>query len=131
EKKDMIKKLYLALSESEIFQDYVESDERNFEKDKEFIIELFKTEMINFSLLFEFLENDNIYWQDDIDLVCSMIIKTIKSITEENNEYSEILPLFKDESEELDFCKNLIRSVVKNDAYNNKFIDELTKNWDI
>lgn len=131
EKKDMIKKLYLALSESEIFQDYVESDERNFEKDKEFIIELFKTEMINFSLLFEFLENDNIYWQDDIDLVCSMIIKTIKSISEENNEYSEILPLFKDESEELDFCKNLIRSVVKNDAYNNKFIDELTKNWDI
>lgn len=131
EKTDLIKKLFIAVTESEIFQAYMEKEETSLIEDKTFLIDLFKTEIANFGLLHDFLENETIYWQDDIDLVCSMVIKTIRNYTSEDNEYTQILPLFKDEEDEVRFVQCLMRNIVELDEDNNLLIDQLTKNWDL
>lgn len=131
EKNNLIKKLFNAVIETELYQDYMDSEEDSFENDMAFITELFRTDIANFALLHDFFEDDNVYWIDDIDLVCSMVLKTFRTFTEESDQYSPILTLFKDEVDEKDFIKTLTRSVVANDNENNEIIDNLTKNWDL
>ncbi|MFD1553245.1 transcription antitermination factor NusB [Putridiphycobacter roseus] len=132
EKNDLIKKMFLAITESEIFETYMDSEDKSFADDKQFLIELFKTEIANFGLLHDFLENETVYWQDDIDLVCSMVIKTIKNAEEhELEDEINLLPLFRDEEDEVRFVECLMRNIVDRDAENNELINKLTKNWDL
>ena len=129
EKKDLIKKMFFAITESEIYEAYLENGQNDFADDKQFLIELFKTEIANFGLLHDFLENETVYWQDDIDLVCSMVLKTIRNATEENP--IQLIPLFKDEEDEIRFVECLMRNIVDKDEDNNTLINKLTKNWDL
>ncbi len=130
EKNDLMKKLFLTVSQSEIYENYMESEENSFDFDKQFVLDIFKTEIANFSLLHDFYENDNVYWIEDIDLVCSMVLKTIKNFNEEDNHLAPILPLYKDEDDEKGFIKTLLRRTVANDKENAEIIDKLTSNWD-
>ena len=130
-KTDLLKKMFLAISESEIYDTYMNNGEDTFVDDKAFLTELFKTEIANFGLLHDFLENETIYWQDDIDLVCSMVMKTIRNFNESDDEHVSILPLFKDEEDEVRFVQCLMRNIVDSDEENNVLIDKLTKNWDL
>ena len=131
EKNNLIKKLFKAVTESEIYETYMDSEEDSFENDMTFIAELFKVEIANFELLHDFFEEDNVYWIDDIDLVCSMVLKTLRSFTEESDQYAPILGLYKDEMDEKTFVKTLARCVVVNDEEHTKVIETLTDNWDV
>src|SRR5690606_12493180 len=68
---------------------------------------------------------------DDIDLVCSMVLKTIKSVDPKDDQNAAILPLYKDEDDEPEFVKKLARKTMSNDDENTKTIDELTQNWEL
>jgi N utilization substance protein B len=128
---DLMKKLFLKIVDSEIYHDYMNSGENSLEEDKKFVVELFKVEIANFELIYDYFENKSIFWLDDIDLMCSMVIKTIKSIKDDSNEFSPILPLYKDKQDELDFIKTLLRNVASLDEDNTAIIDELTQNWEL
>ena len=131
EKNNLIKKLFKAVTESEIYENYMDSEENSFEHDMDFMTELFKVEIANFELLHDFLEEDNVYWIDDVDLVCSMVLKTFRTFDEESDQYAPILALFKDEMDEKHFVKTLARSVVATDNETTQLIKGLTKNWDV
>ena len=129
ESQEMFRKMYFHIRESEVFDLFMNNEESGFEEDRAFMLELFKTEIANFPLLYNFFEEKSIYWMDDIDLACSMVVKTIKQF-EENGE-NEILPLHKDKADELYFVKELMRKTVEKDEENEKIIDELTNNWEL
>lgn len=126
---EMFRKMFLAMRESEVYDSYMSNGEGGFEEDKAFLVALFKSEIANFNLLYNFFEEKSIFWLDDIDLACSMVIKTIKNF-EENGETS-ILHLYKDKDDELDFVKKLMRQTVVMDKENEALIDKLTSNWEL
>ena len=130
-KNDLMRKLFVHISNTEEYIQYMSSDSSTFEEDKKFAVDIFKREIANFGLLHDFFESESIYWMDDIDLVCSMVLKTIKSIEEKSNENSPILPLYKDEEDEKNFINTLIRKTLKNDKENTEHIDKLTQNWEL
>ncbi len=131
-KKDMLLKMYNVIINSDIYEAYMQDEDTSFEHEKKFLMELFKTEIANFGLLHDFLENETVYWQDDIDLVCSMVLKTLRNIEENDSEISiTLLPLFKDEEDEVRYAQCLMRNVVEKDNENNHLISSLTKNWDL
>ena len=66
---------------------------------------------------------------DDIDLACSMVLKTLKSIQE--NQEVEILPLYKADDDEKEFISSLLKETILMNASNESIIDELTKNWEL
>lgn len=128
---DLMKKLFLHLVETELYQDYMASGTTSFEEDKQFAINLFKTEIANFELLHDYFENKSIYWLDDIDLICSMVLKTIKLVDEKTNSNAPILTLHKDEKDEIKFTEVLFRNTIKDDKQNDELINELTQNWEL
>ena len=129
-KNDLMRKMWVAIKDSELYNDYLSSKETTFEDDRKFAVSLFKSEIANFELLHDYFENESIYWMDDIDLICSMVIKTIKSI-EGNSKDVEILPLFKDEGDDKDFINTLLRKTLEKDDENTATVDDLTQNWEL
>lgn len=128
---DLMKKMFLHIVESEVFNAYMESEESSYEIDRQFAVELFKKDIANFELIHDYFEDKNIFWLDDIDLMCSMVIKTIKLMEEGDSEFKPMLDLHKDEEDELNFVKKLIRETAKMDDENTRLIDELTMNWEL
>lgn len=129
ENREMFRKIFLQLRDNETWFTYMNNGESGFEEDKSFAIALFKSDIANSPILYQYLEEKNIHWIDDIDLACSMVIKTLKNAQE--NQRLEILPLYKDEEDEREFVKLLLHKTVSMDSENLKLIDDLTKNWEV
>ncbi len=129
EHREMFKKIMQQIRESELFFNYMQSETNTFEEDKNFIIALFKAEIANSPLIYNFFEEKSIHWLDDIDLACGIALKTIKQATEDAS--ITIHPLFKDPEDEIPFVKILLRKTIANDQENVLLIDDLTKNWEL
>lgn len=129
EHKEMFRKMFLQLRDSETYLAHMNNGESGFEEDKQFAMELFKVEIANSELLHTFFEEKSIFWMDDIDLVCSMVLKTIKAADE--NENIDIMPLYKQDDDEQEFIKILLRKTISMDKENEQLIDELTQNWEL
>lgn len=127
--REMFRKMFLAIRDSETFFNYMNNGVRGFEEDKAFMVALFKEEIANSPLIYNFFEDKNIGWLDDIDLMCSMVLKTIKSFSEEGP--NAILPLYKDPVDEKQFITVLLRKSIMNEGDNSKLIEELTDNWEL
>lgn len=125
---NVLLKLYNSFTRNEIYLDYMNSEEQSFEEDRKFIIKLFKKEICNFELLLHYFEEKSIYWVDDIDLVCSMVIKTLKTFKSPEDVDKVILPLYKDDEE--DFIRELFRKGLNNLTTNFAIIADYTKNWE-
>lgn len=128
ENQELFRKMFLQLRESETYFEFMNNEQNGFEEDRAFAIALFKEDIANFPLLYSFFEEKSILWLDDIDLVCSMVIKTIKGFSEEGK--NEILSLYKDEEDEKEFVKSLFKKTIQQDKENEQLIDELTDNWE-
>lgn len=129
--REMVKKLFKDLRKTEEYQAYMANPERSFAEDREVVIRLFKRHIINHEPLQFFFEERSIFWIDDLDLAASMAIKTLKSFSEDSDSGQELLPLYKDEEDELDFVKTLFRKSIVQSDENMGMIKEHTQNWEI
>lgn len=129
EKQELFRKMYLELRDGETYFEYMNNDLSGFEEDKAFLVALFRADIANFQHLYNFFEEMSIHWLDDIDLACSMVLKTVKSFEEEGS--NNILPLYKDEEDERKFIGELLRKTIEMDSENEVLIDELTSNWEL
>jgi N utilization substance protein B len=129
ENQEMFRKMFLVIKESETFFEFMNNGKEGFEEDKVFAIELFKSEIANSEILYQFFEDKNIHWIDDIDHACSMVIKTLKTINETKE--LDLMPLYKKDDDEQDFIRDLLRKTISLNKENELLIDDLTKNWEL
>jgi N utilization substance protein B len=126
---EIFRKMYLQIMESEVFFEFMNNELEGFEEDRTFAVQLFKTEIANSSFLYHFFEEMSIHWIDDLDLCCSMVLKTLKSIPESGK--MSVLPLYKDNDDEKEFIVRLIRRTIECDKVNEELIQDLAQNWDL
>lgn len=149
EKQELIRKMFNYIRQSETYFEFMNNGKSGFEEDMAFMTQLFKTEIANFQLLYDFFEDESVYWLDDIDLTCSMVLKTIKKFepleTETGSEpINVILPLYKSDetagddeernernNEEKEYMVKLLKETIKSRSENLKLIAGLTKNWEL
>lgn len=129
ENREMFRKMFNQLREDETYFTFMNNEQTGLEEDIAFAVALFKNDIANSPLIYHFFEEKSIHWLDDIDLAASMVIKTIKGIDASGK--MEIMPLFKDEEDEIEFVKTLLRKTVAMDSDSEKLIDELTDNWEL
>jgi len=125
-----LKTIYETIVKSDFYSEYMNMSSTDYESDKELWRKIFKRILQNNETLSDVLEEQNIYWNDDLDIVITFVIKTIKRFKLENGALQELLPMFKDESDKV-FASGLFRaSVVHGEKYR-VLIDEAVKNWDL
>ncbi|MFZ5554271.1 MAG: transcription antitermination factor NusB [Bacteroidota bacterium] len=127
---DIVRKVFSAIRQSELYNQYMVVPQSSFEEDQEFAAAIFKDYFANSEQLLNFFEEQSIFWVDDIDMVCAAVIKTIKSTTD-GNKADAILPLYKDETEDAKFVKDLFRKVTTGNDEAEKLISEKAANWEL
>lgn len=127
---EMVRKLYLSLIEQEFYKEYMNAAENTYSDDRKLVEDIFKYLILDNEEIESALEEQSIYWNDDLDFVVSMILKTFKKFKEYSDSNQALLPMFKDD-EDRQFAKELYRKVVLNHADNVVLIKEHTVNWDI
>lgn len=127
---DLIRSIYTTMIESELYTNYINSTSDDFQNDQQFCEDFFCNILVNSELMLNELEEQSIYWNDDLDFAISMVIKTIKKYKSENDRNEYLMSLYKDE-EDQDFTTKLFRKAIVNDSENRKIIETYTKNWDV
>ena len=126
----LIKDIYQIMVNSEAYKNYMNGTENSYASDKKFVIEFYPQYLDTSELLYQILEEQSIYWNDEIEFIINMIIKTLKNFKEEEKEYSKLMLLFKN-NDDRDFAKDLFRKTILNYNEYNKLIEKHTKNWDV
>ena len=127
---DLIRTLYNNLRNSEEYKEYI-SKEQSIEGDKKFFLMLLTNFISDNEVLISLLEEENVYWHDDYELVFVAITKFIKSLDQHANEFTMLPEMFKDPLDDRDFMINLFRQTIKNNADFDEMIAKYTKNWEV
>lgn len=122
--------LFAQLLESEFYTEYMNNPERNYDDDKRLVNRIFSELVFESEDLQQILEEMSIYWNDDLEFVMSMIVKTIKRFKPHHGEEKSLMPLYSND-EDYEFVKTLFRKSHTNYKDNLKLIDDYTKNWDV
>jgi transcription antitermination protein NusB len=126
---ELIRKLFLKISEKDYFLKYMNGPEPDFKKDQKLITDILTTEFEEWDFLYQILEEQSIYWNDDIEFVLSMIIKTIEVFSEDQLD-GKLMPIYKNEDDR-DFGKQLLRKSILKYPQLRETIDKYTKNWEV
>ena len=122
--------LYNKMISWEPYGEYMISDDRSYLADKKFIIRLITELFSNSEDLLNSLEEQSIYWNDDMEYVLVMIEKTLKRFKAEAGEKTALVPLFKNQEDE-EFVKLLFRKAVLHSKEYSELIDSNTTNWEV
>ncbi len=122
--------LYNRMLAWEVYEEYMIAEEHNYVTDKKFIIKLITVLFANSDDLHASLEEQSIYWNDDMEYVSSMVEKTIKRFKIESGENASLMPLFKNQEDE-DFVKILFRKAILHQKRTSELIDNNTTNWEV
>jgi N utilization substance protein B len=127
---EIIKILYETIITSDFYSIYMQAPIADYAADKDIWRKIFKKIILQSEALDESIQDQNIYWTDDVEMVVSFIIKTIKRFDINNGPTQPVLPMFKDE-EDAEYARKLLRSVLTNETEYRQMIDNHTQNWDL
>lgn len=127
---DIVKHLYEELIKSDFYEQYMNVASVDYDADKDIWRKIFKKIILQSEELDSSIEDQSIYWIDDIEIVISFVIKTIKRFEFNEAENQSLLPMFKDD-EDADFARKLLREVLTHGDEYRMIIDENTKNWEL
>jgi N utilization substance protein B len=127
---ELIRELYAFLTETEFFREYMSAPSNAYEDDRKLLEKILQNIILISEDLYLMLEEESIYWNDDMDLVVAMIQKTLKFFTSQSDEFQPLLPMFKDADDE-QFSKDLLRKTVINHDELRHMIENYASNWDL
>ena len=117
------------IEKSHIYLSYYKKEKNSFDDDKQFIINVFKKIIASDNKLYEFIEETQISWINDLPLVNSLVLNTLKKIQKRSRKSNLITEIYKNE-EDSEFGINLINHVVSNKDMLKEEIGKITSNWD-
>lgn len=126
---DFVKMLLEQILASDIYADYLANENDGYETDREFWRLVFKRLICGNDEVIEHLEDKSIYWNDDIEIVETFVLKTIKRFKEEEGSKQPLLPMFKDDEDRM-FAVQLFRQSLLKGKELRERINNHIKNWE-
>lgn len=127
--KEFLRDLYNHMINTDLYRDYMAGEGRSYEEDRSFIMRIYDTLLPDFEPLFQQLEEQSIYWNDEAELVISFIIKALKELDPQDGGNLHF-SLFKKE-EDREFAKDLFRKTIEHYENYDQLIEENSRNWDL
>lgn len=121
--------IFKAIMASDLYKEYMQTRTSDFTEDKNFIIDVYKEIIAPNDKLYDYLEDQNLTWVDDLPVVNTAILKLIRKLKPSSSEQHILPPLFKD-LDDREFALDLFKKTILNQNELNVAIAEKTKNWD-
>ena len=126
---EFIGKLFELIEQSQIYKDYIESEDDDYATDRELWRRVYRTFIQENDDLDALLEEQSLYWNDDKDVVDTFVLKTIKRFDEKKGDKQELLSEY-DSDEEKDYARKLFRATILNADEYQRMMSESSRNWD-
>ena len=130
-KSEEIRNWYNALLNEEFYKSYISLDNPTFDQEYEFFQNLILKFLLKNEDITKFFEEDNIFWNEDVLIVKSMIKKTLKTLNSPNFNTFASASLSEDIKDDLKFASSLFDFVIDNSDNYDEYISKFAKNWDL
>ena len=124
----IIESLFDEIYNDELFKKYESSENLNFQKRKQIVIDIFKNIIVKNELLYQLYEDEELEWIDDFSLVNTLFLNYLKSYSKSKRNNIP-LKIFSDK-EDKKFGLKLFKSIIENDIELDKIISEFTPEWE-
>lgn len=133
---ELIKELYQEISTYDRFIEFMQAENVSFSDEIKLFTHLLTDVIYPNESLEQVLEEQSIYWSDDLEYMISMVIKTLKRFREDGQQKKPLLDLFKNPDdrkvpEDKGFALDLLRKSIANREEYMGYIRANTKNWDL
>lgn len=127
----LIKDLLDEILKSDIYAGYMSKKGSDFHDDCEFWRNIFKDVILPSDALAEALESRSVFWNDDVNIVGTFVMKTLRRTASDTNRQLELMPKYKDE-EDAAFGDELFTSTINNAESYRELIDRFINEsqWD-
>jgi len=126
---EYVEVLFKSLIESELYKDYLSTKTSTFKEDKAFVIDVFKEIIAPNEKLYNYLEDKNITWLDDLPVINTTIVKLLRK-TNPSTSQSHFVPKLVRNEEDIEFAVDLLNKTILNLSSLSKEIEGKTANWD-
>ncbi len=115
---------------SDLYKEYMTAPDDSYENDCEFWKKALKSLICTDEELLDLLEQKSLYWNDDLEIIATFVLKTIKQFNEMNGTSQSLLPMFKDD-DDAQFAKDLFRDTLLHGEEYRSYIENFVRNWEI
>lgn len=126
---DYVDIIFKAIIKSDLYKDYMNTRTSDFKEDKDFFIDMFKEVIAPNEKLYDYIEDKNLTWLDDLPTVNTTILKLLRKLKLTSSETHFSPKLYKD-TEDKQFATDLFTKTILNANAINAEIAQKTKNWD-
>ena len=131
---DLLRLLLKEILNSDIYTNYLNDSKGDVKKDIDFWRDIFVEVILNNKDFLEYLENKSVFWNDDIEIIGSFVLKTFKRFESHKTESEAVMPMYKDGENGKDarFGAELFNFVVRNRDLYRKYIEDALSHekWD-
>ncbi|WP_256935305.1 transcription antitermination factor NusB [Olleya sp. HaHaR_3_96] len=121
--------IYKAIIASDLYKEYMQTKTSTFKEDRDFIVDVFKEIIAPNEKLYDYIEDKNLTWLDDLPTVNTAILKLLRKIKESSDERFLTPKLYKD-IEDKEYAIKLFKKTLLNQTKLGEEITAKTKNWD-
>jgi transcription antitermination protein NusB len=127
---ELIKEIYTRLISSEEYKAYLKAEVNGYPEDKRLVTFIYTHIIFSSEKLDSIMEEQSIYWNDDLEFITSMIVKTFKKFKEDDGPDKPLMDLYKNE-EDRDYVVKLFRQTILHKEEYMEYIKQNTRNWDL
>jgi len=124
-----LKELLQKITSDTAFNDYQKNTDPQWEDDLNWFSRCFKKHIASSDFLYDYLEDQNLTWIDDLPLVNTFLSKIFKQLAPDQHN-SLPFPEFVKNQEDIVFGRQLLEKVIVKDEELQKELEGKTPNWD-
>jgi len=129
-KQDFLNEFFLKIVDSEGFKEYIIIKEKDYKAQLKLLIYIFKEILVYDKNFLSLIEEQNIYWIDDVPTINTFLLRLIKNLNTQK-EFNFFKNSFINTEKDLEFALKLFKKVLENSKKLEKDVQSRILNWDI
>ncbi len=122
--------IWKSIVESDSYKAYMDAPSTSFKEDKDFVIHVFKEIVAPNEQLYDYYEDTNLTWVDDLPLINTALVKFLKKMKPTSSDGTAKLPSLYKDIDDKTFAERLITKTALNIDHFSSAIEGKTPNWD-
>ncbi|MBU3822703.1 transcription antitermination factor NusB [Flavobacteriaceae bacterium XHP0103] len=121
--------IFKAITNSDLYKAYMQNKVSDFKEDKLFVVDVFKEVIAPNEKLYEYIEDKNLTWLDDLPTINTTILKLLRKAKPQLPDNYFTPKLYKD-ADDKQFAVDLFKKTLLNRSVLNNEVEKKTQNWD-
>jgi N utilization substance protein B len=126
---EYIEVIFREILASDLYTEYMQTKTTSFNEDKKFVIDVFSDIIAPNNKLYDYLEDKNLTWIDDLPVVNTAILRLLNKVKQQSLATYFLPKLYKD-IEDKEYAIDLFKKTLLNQSKFTEIIKDKTQNWD-